>query len=215
MKRIAFILCAGLWAVSSVAQDASVVRTMVSSNVKIAYNGSMLYPGIRCGVEFPVRQTNLISVLKNNVFRNVSKKRFLTAEIGYYHHPSFHDNVFILVGWQTRKLHAKGFFTEFSPAFGYSRTFLGGETYVVDNSGKLRKVHLAGYNYAVVALGGGVGYAFRHKSALYFRTSLLTMFPSINIVYPRPTVELGVVWQPKRFLSTRLKVVSKLKNKKP
>jgi hypothetical protein len=216
MKRIAFIFFAHFWAVSLLAQGEPVATTMVSSNLKIAYNGSIVYPGLRCGLEFPIRQTDLKAILKNNAWKNVSKKRYATLELGYYHHPSFHDNVFLLLGWQTRNQRPKGFFTEFASALGYSRTFLGGETYLVDNNtGKIGRVHQAGYNYAVLALGGGLGYAFRHKSALYLRTSLLTMFPSINIIYPRPTVDLGVVWQPKHFLTTRLKVVSKLKTKKP
>jgi hypothetical protein len=194
MKRIALIFFAHFWAVSLFVQGEPVATTMVSSNLKIAFNGSILYPGLRCGLEFPIRQTDLKAILKNNAWKNVSKKRCVTLELGYYHHPSFHDNVFLFLGWQTRKQRPKGFFTEFASALGYSRTFLGAETYLVDNNtGNIGRVHQAGYNYAVLALGGGLDYALRHKSALYLRTSLLTMFPSINIIYPPTTTNSTIV----------------------
>jgi len=186
----------------------------VSSNLKLAFNGSIIYPGFRTGIEYPIQKINVSRYRGKRSVRNFVKYRYLSGEIGYYHHQTFHDNIYLLVGWQMRKQRPHGFFTEFSPAAGYSRTFLGGETYLVDAAGNISLVKGAGYNYAMIAIGGGCGYSCRPGISAYFRPSLLTMFPSVNLIYIRPTVELGVICQPKHFLSAHPKVTSKSKGKK-
>lgn len=186
----------------------------VSSNITLAYNASIIYPGFRGGIEYPVKQINITKFRHKSRERHLVKMHYLSAELGYYHHQTFHDNIYLLLGWQMRKQHPRGFFTQFSPGIGYSRTFLGGETYLVDDSGKISLVRFAGYNYAMLAVGGGCGYTFKPGIAAYFRSSLLTMFPSNNLVYLRPTIELGIIWQPKRFLEARPVIISKTKGKK-
>jgi hypothetical protein len=186
----------------------------VSSNLKLAYNASIIYPGFRAGIEYPIKRIEVTKYRRKRSERHFAKHRYLSGELGYYHHQTFHDNIYLLVGWQMRKQRPRGFFTEFSPAIGYSRTFLGGETYLVDDSGNISLIKWAGYNYAMLAIGGGCGYAFKPDFSAYFRPSLLTMFPSNNLIYIRPTVELGIIWQPKHFLQARPKITSKSKGKK-
>lgn len=186
-----------------------------SSNVKIAYNATLVYPGVRAGIEYPIKRIDLVKYRKNKSPRHVVKERFVSGEIGFYHHPTFHDNIYFLAGWQMRRTGSRGFVTEFSPALGYSRTFLGGETYSVDDvTGKVSLIKWAGYNYAMLSLGAGFGYAFRPKISAFMRASILTMFPSNNFVYVRPTVELGIKFKPKHFLMAKPKIVSKSKGKK-
>jgi len=214
MKTLIFLFVTWFFAECLAAQTLQPESGKISSNLKIAYNASILYPGFRAGVEYPIKRIDLTKYRRWRVLRHFSKMRYLSAELGYYHHTDFHDNIYLLAGWQMRKLRPRGFFTEFSPAFGYSRTFLGGETYLVDDAGNISLIKGAGYNYAILALGGGFGWVFRPKTSAYFRTSLLTMFPSNNIVYLRPTVELGLIWQPRHFWEARPKIVSKTKGKK-
>jgi hypothetical protein len=66
----------------------------------------------------------------------------------------------------------------------------------------------------MIAIGGGCGYTFKPALSAYFRLSLLTMFPSNNHVYLRPTAELGLIWKPAHFLMAHPKIVSRLKGKK-
>lgn len=185
-----------------------------SSSLKLAYNATVIYPGFLAGIECPVKQIQVTKHRRRGSVRHYTKIRLISAEIGYYHHPTFHDNLYLLIGWLKRKQRPSGFFTECSPAIGYSRTFLGGETYRVSASGDIKVLKLAGYNYAMVALRSGLGYSFQKNTAVYLRASLMTMFPSNNLIYIRPTVELGIIWRPKHFLETRTKIVSKSKGKK-
>lgn len=214
MKRLVFISIISFCAAMAAAQNASDRPALVASNIKLAYNASIIYPGFRCGVEYPIRQTDVTRYRRNNKVKHYTQKRFASAELGFYHHPTFHDNVYLLLGWQMRKQRPRGFFTEFSPAIGYSRTFLSDETYLVDDAGNISLVKLAGYDYVMVAIGGGFGYQFKTGYAAYFRASWLSMFPSNNIVYMRPTLDLGIIWQPKHFLSARPTMNTKTKGKK-
>lgn len=186
----------------------------ISSNLKLAYNGSIIYPGFRAGIEYPIKQISVTQQRGKRPERHFAKLRYLSGEIGFYHHQTFHDNIYLLLGWQMRKQHPRGFFTEFSPAIGYSRTFLGGETYLVDDAGNIKLVKFAGYNYAILAIGGGCGYQFEPRLSAYFRPSLLTLFPSNNIIYIRPTLELGLIWQPKHFWQAQPIQLAKTKGKK-
>lgn len=210
MKKELLLLIVGMYSAGMVGAQAA----KTSSNLKLAYNATIIYPGLRAGVEYPIRRIEVTKYRKKRPVRHFSKHRYLSGEIGYYHHQTFHDNLYLLFGWQMRKQRPRGFFTEFSPAIGYSRTFLGGETYRVDDTGNIKLLKFAGYNYVMVAIGGGFGYSFMPRLSAYFRPSLLTMFPSNNLVYIRPTVELGLIWRPRHFLEARPKTVSKLKGKK-
>lgn len=210
MKKGLLLLAIGAWFIDM----ANAQSSKVSSNLKLAYNATIIYPGFRAGVEYPIKRIDVTKHRKKRPVRHFSKHRYFSGEIGYYHHQTFHDNLYLLFGWQMRKQRPRGFFTEFSPAIGYSRTFLGGETYRVDDAGNITLLKLAGYNYVMVAIGGGCGYSFKPTLSAYFRPSLLTMFPSNNLVDIRPTVELGLIWQPRHFLEARPKTVSKSKGKK-
>jgi len=196
------------------AQRDTILWAKTPSNLKIAYNASIIYPGFRAGVEYPIKRIDMTKYRRWRGLRHFSQMRYLSAELGYYHHTDFHDNIYLLAGWQMRKERPRGFFTEFSPAIGYSRTFLGGETYLVDDAGNISLLKGAGYNYAMLAIGGGLGYQFHPQTSAYFRSSLLTMFPNNNLVYLRPTVELGLIWQTRHFWERSTKNISKTKGKK-
>jgi len=180
-----------------------------SSNLKLAYNSSLIYSGARLGVEFPVKTTYV------NKFRNSGKKKyfindlFVTTNFSWYHHPDFHDNFYVTTGFLIRRTKPNGFFTEFSPEIGYSRTFLGGTTYAVDNDGNISIRKLAGYNYAFISVGEGLGYDFSTTKSLpfsaYFKFNLFSMFPYNSTVYVRPAMELGLIYKPSDFLSIKTK----------
>ena len=212
-KQLAFLCLNVCLASFAVAQD-SAESTLSSSNIKVAYNASILYPGIRTGVETPYKQIEVTRYRRNGSVRHYIQKRYLSTELGFYHHPTFHDNIYLLAGWQTRRHRPRGFFTELSPALGYSRTFLAGETYEVDEAGNISLEKLSGYNYLMVAMGAGCGHTFKNGRSAYARLSLLTMFPSNNYVYFRPSIDLGMIWQPKRFLRSKLRSVSVIKGRK-
>jgi len=108
-----------------------------------------------------------------------------------------------------RRTKANGLFTEFSPEAGLSRTFLGGTTYQVDNSGDVTIKKHAGYYYALVSAGVGIGYDFskiKHKPFLIFaKLNMLMMFPYNSTIYLRPAAEIGLIYKPMNFISLKVK----------
>jgi hypothetical protein len=201
---------------SSYCQEDSIIsRETISSNLKFAYNSSLIYPGARIGIESPITKSYITKLLKKGDKKEIVRDQFLAANLSWYHHSDFHDNLYFTVGWTVRRSRSNGYFTEFSPEIGYSRTFLGGTTYKVNDNGDISIEKHAGYNYALVSLGGGIGYDFsvlKSKPFLVlYKINLLTMFPYNSTIYMRPAMELDLIYKPSHFLSykVRTKKISK------
>jgi hypothetical protein len=193
------------------AQDA---KNNATTNIKVAYLGSIIYPGFKVGLERPYRIKQIIKK-KSWGTKTIIRERAFALNLGFYHHQTFHDNLYLLGEWQFRRQQPKGMFYEFAPGLGYSRTFLGGTTYKVDDNGVLSKQNLAGYNYLIASIAGGLGYDFSAKKIapikVYVKTSLLVMAPYNSFIYPRPTIELGLIYKLKSFLKPSPKFISKNK----
>lgn len=206
MKNLILLLCVFVYGQISVGQHDStrISGEETSSNIKLAYNSSLVYPGIRAGIEIPLAHKVLTKAKRTGKEKQIFKDRFITANAGWYRHPDFHDNLYITAGYLRRRTNSSGFFTEFSPEIGYSRTFLGGTTYRIDDNGNVFTKKSAGYNYALISLGAGLGYDFSVARptpiAAYCKLNLLTMFPYNSTIYIRPALELGVIYKPGKFL---------------
>lgn len=166
-------------------------------NLKAAYLGSISYPGFTIGVEFPMYAKEKTITRKSGLVKKKMKERFITANLGMYHHPTVHTNFMLSAEWQMRKTRRNGWFTEFSSGLGFSRTFLDGTTYKQNKSGGFDKVKLAGYNYFMASVKGGFGYDFNIKKEkpfkIYCKGGLVIFAPYNSFLLPRPTVELGVI----------------------
>jgi hypothetical protein len=195
--------------------DTTKTNLKFSCNLKIAYNSSLIYPGLRTGIECPIRLVKKIKIKKSGFQKIVFKDWFISGNIGWYHHPAYHDNIYFTVEGIMRKTLANGFFSEFSPGVGYSRTFLGGTTYTVDDNGNVSIKRFAGYNYVLAIISGGFGYDFsKMKSkpfSLFSKFSILTMFQYNNTVYLRPTIEFGVIYKPEKLFMVKPKIKSIVK----
>ncbi len=181
----------------------------VSSQISLAFNGSLIYPGIRSAIELPVSSADLIISRKSKDPKLVTRCRFAAINAGWYHHPDFHDNLYFTAEWRMRRTLRGGFFSDFSPGIGYSRTFLGGTTYEVNNNGDVKIKKLAGYNYALATVGGGIGFNFAEKKSIplsiYSRLNILMMFPYNSTIYLRPAIETGVIYRPPGFLPIKIR----------
>lgn len=197
-------------------QDADSVRiNKKASNLALSYISTLIYPGARFGIELPVNAIYLTKTKKSGKENISVKDRFITANLSWYHHPAFHDNVYLTAGWTMRRTKQNGFLTEFSPEVGLSRTFLGGTTYIVDNNGNATIKKSTGYYYALISIGGGIGYDFsktKQKPFLIFsKVNLLLMFPYNSTIYLRPALEIGLIYKPLNFLSLNVKSKSRRK----
>jgi len=187
-------------------QTADSTKTQrIPINLKVSYNSSLIYPGARLGLEFPFKTTTVTIIKKQGKEKHFKKAWIITANMGWYHHPSYHDNLYYTVGWTARRTKSTGFLTEFSPEMGLSRTYLGGTSYQVDNNGNVSIEKRAGYYYAFVSVGGGIGYDFcntKLKSFIaFYKFNLITMFPYNSTIYIRPAMEIGVIYHASHFIS--------------
>jgi hypothetical protein len=174
-------------------------------NLKLAYNSSVIYPGVSTGMEFPLQHFNKqVSKNKKHV-RSFLRERLISGNLNWYHHQYFHDNLYLTAEWVMRRTKSTGFISEFSAGAGYSRTFLGGTTYKVDDKGNISIVRLAGYNYALITVGGGFGYDYSIKKhtpvSVFAKMNVISMFPYNSTLYFRPALELGFRYTPGRLKS--------------
>ena len=195
--------------------DSLASRKNISSDLRIGYNSSLIYPGIRAGIEFPVYFVRVRKSTDSENEMSILKGRFISFSTGWYHHPAFHDNLYFTAEWTMRRTKGKGFFTEFSSGIGYSRTFLGAVTYQVDNTGGVDIVKSAGYKYAMIIAGGGFGYDFpREKKlpiSLFYKFDMMAMFPYNSTIYFRPAMELGLIYKPANFIRLMTKTRTVIK----
>lgn len=190
-------------------------RDTVSSDLQTSYNSSLIYPGIRVGIEFPVYFVCVKKNFDSEVPKIISKGRFISMNAGWYHQTNFHDNLYFTAEWTMRRTKENGFFTEFSSGFGCSRTFLGATTYETDNTGGVDIIKSAGYKYAMIIVGGGLGYDFSKKKeiplSIFYKFEMMGMFPYNSTLYFRPAMELGVIYKPINFIPFLIKTRVKTK----
>ncbi len=209
-RKIFLVQLVLLQAVICFSQTDTLLTVMkVSSSFRVALDGSLIYPGASLGIEFPVYRVDLEKVQGVSDQKMISRERFVSVTASWYHQKDFHDNLYIMGRWIMRRRWGNGFFIEFIPGLGYSRTFLGGTTYRVNENGGVDIVKLAGYSYAAVSAGGGLGYSFSAFKGLpvsvCYDLGMLTMFPYNNTIYFRPVMELGLIVRPGNFIPVKIR----------
>ena len=196
--------------------NAQIVDTTGKVSIKTSYLGTILYPGFKVGMEFPYSVKEIRKSRKDRV-KVILKEQSWNLNLGFYHHATFHDNLFFVAEWQRRRQKQKGWFYDFTPGLGYSRTFLGGTTYTVDDKGTVDVKKMAGYNYLLLSIGYGVGYNFEYRSGapirIYSKMGLISLLPYNSFFYVRPTLEIGCVYKIDRVFSSKVKYSSKLKTR--
>ena len=194
-KTIFAILLLFASASTNAQNDTIVAHSPGRFQFSISYVSSLIYPGLSAGTEYLIR-TNDFSIRKNDGnYRYISKSRLAEVSVNWYHHTGFHDNLYLTVEYVMRRTRKSGLITEFAAGPGFSRTFLGGTTYKVNDNGDVSIIKHAGYNYALVTAGGGFGFDFSSKVkrpySLIARLNMIAMFPYNSTVYIRPVLEVG------------------------
>jgi hypothetical protein len=203
-QKLHFIIVFAAFSILADAQKQTVIYTTFNRTppLKAAYLGSIIYPGAKIALEFPTA-AYVITKSKRHGVKSYRKEKSITASMGMYYHADFHTNVFLLAERQWRRIRPSGWFIEFAPGIGISRTFLGGTTYQVSDAGVVSKKPLAGYTYAMISISSGIGYDFKKlwnkPFRVYSRVSILIMTPYNSYIYARPTVEIGIITYPFMF----------------
>jgi hypothetical protein len=212
------IVFAIITSLNSYAQyDSTKIVLRVPSDLKLSYNSAMKYPGARVGLEIPIRLVQKTKIKNSGYQKVIYKGYYLTGNLNWYHHMSYHDNIYFTLEGGYRRTRDYGFFFDFSSGWGYSRTFLGATTYTVDDYGNAAIKRYAGYNYALFIMSAGFGYDFSKIHSLPFsifsKFSILTMYPYNSTFYLRPTIEFGIIYYPVKFMAVKTKIKSIVKHK--
>ncbi|AEI49169.1 hypothetical protein [Runella slithyformis] len=171
-----------------------------SEQQPLRLHGSLLlqgiYPGFRVGLERPIRQTDY----HHPDGRISSHQRAVLFYVGMYCHPGFHLNTFAGAEYIFRRVGRRGLITEFRPSLALSRTFLGAETYRVNEAGIVETVSSAGQFYAMPGLGFGIGKVLgkpgpNHPLACMVNLNLTGLAPYNGLALPTPTLEVGFRYQ--------------------
>jgi hypothetical protein len=203
-QKLVFIIVFAAFPTLAGAQKQTIKDTIFNRTtpLKAAYLGSIIYPGAKIALEWPTA-AYVITKSKRHGEKSYRKEKSITVSMGMYYHEGFHTNVFLLAERQWRRIKSSGWFTEFAPGIGISRTFLGGITYRVSDAGAVSKKPLAGYTYAMISISSGIGYDFKKLWSkpfrVYSRIGILIMAPYNSFIYARPTVEIGVITKPLLF----------------
>ncbi len=182
----------------------------LNPEIKVSYNSTLIYPGISLGAGFLIKEKEVFEKKGKPILRSFLRSQLVTVNTSWYHHPGFHDNLYFTSEWVLRKMRRNSIYTEFSAGPGFSRTFLGGTTYLVRDDGTVAIRKNAGYNYALVTIGWGSGYDFSKVKgvplSIFAKMNLLTMFPYNSTVYFRPVFEVGARLNPGFFSEFRKKL---------
>lgn len=185
----------------------------IPANIRLGYWGGIGYPGLKTGIELPLSVVYKYKTKKSGRLKSVTKKRYLVSNFGWYHHKGFHDNLSLTIGYTYRRTSKSGFFLSYSPEIGYSRTFLGGTTYQVDDTGQVSIKKGAGHHYATLMLSGGLGWKLSIKNimpiTIYSRLNLMLLFPYNSNIYLRPNIELGSSMTLAHFLKRKTRHTTK------
>ncbi len=173
------------------------------SEFKISYISSLIYPGLSLGAGIRVKGNNNSAGTSRSIISYPARSQHITLNLNWYHHPGFHDNLFVTSEWTFRRTRENGFFTEYSGGPGYSRTFLGGTTYVVKYDGSVSVKKHPGYSYAMITAGWSAGYSFAADrwlpNVISGKISLVAMFPYNSTIYLRPVLEFGLRFNISQF----------------
>lgn len=176
--------------------------------------GGFIYPGAKAGIDYMVINKTIQKSNSNGERKTITKNKFITANIGFYHHRDYNTNLFLQAGYQFQRMNSKGWFRSFEPQIGISRTFPDGPVYKVNDDHTVTRKKGAGHFYFSPALSVGLGkdLSVQHPDlpfSLFAKATLFTNMPYNNFVYTRILGEVGISWNFKNILSHT--VISKIK----
>ena len=168
--------------------------------------------GGQIGIGKLLKQREIHRFKKSGVEKITTKSRFLYGNIGYYYQPDFQHNWFLTADYTLSRTSKKGFYSEFSPFLGVSRTFLTATTYTVGDNGSVTKKNLAGNWYVTSGFSTGLGVNFEKPKLGYLKTIaaklvVQTFYPNFKFIAIKPYFQLQTAWElPKKQTSFTKKI---------
>jgi hypothetical protein len=180
--------------------DSTVVRLVNHLYAEGGMIGTLIYPGAFIGTGLQISNRNK----QKRDGSDLLITGYAAADINWYHHPQFNDNIYLTLEWRNRRTRSGGLFWEYSAGPGLSRTFTGGTVYNVSDQGAVKVEKIAGYTYALLTAGEKLGYdmSSHGKVPISFslKMSIIMMFPYNSTIYFRPVLQAGISYCP-QFLN--------------
>lgn len=182
--------------------------TVVSVSVPVLLRPSFWFTNRLLGSQVGLGKT--VGLKEKHVFKRSGmekisvKGRVLSGNMGYYNHPGLHQNALLTAEYTMTRTNRRGFYTEFTPLLGVSRTFLPGTTYAVDDAGNVSIDKHAGNWTLVGGFGLGLGKSFENKPFNSLKTisaRLVTQvfYPNFRFVSLKPSLQLNTTWELNRL----------------
>lgn len=152
--------------------------------------------GFQVSVEKYFFQKEINKMRKSGKMKTIHKDRFLSIDLGYYYQSGLHHNWFLTGSYNLKRTNKSGFYTEFSPFIGVSRTFISDETYKVNSTGGVELSRLAGDWFLTSGFGYGFGKTFDTQKKfilkdVYAKFFLQYMYPNFGFIGLKPSIQLG------------------------
>lgn len=170
------------------------VKTPIIGNISNLFSAQSV--GFQLGIEKYVVQKEIQKLRKSGRIKTIEKDRFLALDLGYYYQNGLHHNWFLTAAYALKRTKNNGFFTEFKPMLGVSRTFLTEETYVVDTNGGVALNKFAGNWYVTSGFSYGIGKTFKADKNyflkdIYAKTFLQVLYPNFVFIALKPSLQIG------------------------
>lgn len=167
-----------------------------SPNLKIAYLGRFTRNGIKAGAEFMVKNKKITINKKSGKTISRLNENFVTANLSFYEHAAFNNNIMFHVEWLRRKTYASGLFVEAAAGVGVSKGLENRQkTYLKASDGSL-KVIKPDNTYFALPLSVGLGYDFMKVKKIPFKVYAkvgLNVVYHHRFAYPNAVTEIGVI----------------------
>ncbi len=198
MKKYVIVL--GLVMGSGVAISQDDRQTVMP--VSVSYFGNFAtHPGVKIGTEYHLKHISVLKEKKRKT-KELLKSRIIVPSMSVYAHPQTKVGWLSAVDFELRRNNlSKGRFWGVGAGLGYLRQFNVGETYVVDESGSVKKAPLASKGYfspqTYLTYGKYFGKNDMKNKALYSRLNVHYIFGYNAAMVPDFSLELGMIWNPK------------------
>lgn len=142
---------------------------------------------------------------------------YLSGNLGYYYQPQLQHNWFITAGYAIFKANKRGFYRQFTPMLGISRTFLTAATYKVANNGIVNKVNGAGSWYVISGFTAGLGKMYQQPKfkvlkSIGINLAAQILYPNFRFISLKPYFALQTTWQLNNLTNLSIKKIKVINN---
>jgi hypothetical protein len=171
--------------------------------IKLSGIGSTYFYGVKLGVDYPFRMTELRGFKSTAMGHRVMREQYLSADVGIWHFKGIHENVFFSTEWTMRFINGQGFFFQVTPiglGVNYLLKPFSTEISIKDSVPSVGKF----YGTPSLSIGVGRDLAFRRAQkgipmTLFLKGGVSAMYPFQKWGYIFPTAEAGLAMRFRRI----------------